>query len=145
MCPKSGYIAGWFFPPGTYRLSTLREAAALGLGLDFPPLPTHKSGGRSRSRPGQSADWPARGRWRKPTPGLDGERTADYTLAPRGEHPTRRAFFSGSMVVCHSTDSLFGGIRGGAPNKWNFAVKIPYLLGQRHLRFRCPSRQNSAP
>ena len=68
------------------------------------------------------------------SPGLDWGRTADYPLVTRGN----TLYKSGKC-------SVNGGVLGVSPNKWNFAVKIPYLLGQRHLRFRCPSRQNSAP
>ena len=37
------------------------------------------------------------------------------------------------------------GIRGCAPNKWNFAVKIPYLLGQRSQRLRCLPYRGHVP
>ena len=37
------------------------------------------------------------------------------------------------------------GIRGYAPNKWNFAVKIPYLLGQRRQRRRCLPYRGRVP
>ena len=68
------------------------------------------------------------------SPGLDGRRTADYPLSQRGN----TLYKSGKR-------SVNGGVLGVSPNKWNFAVKIPYLLGQRHLRLRCPLWQNSAP
>ena len=74
------------------------------------PLPTAESGGRSRSRPGQSADWPARARLRKQSRGLDRERTADYTLTAKGEHPHLKPLFaavpgacSAAFASCHIT------------------------------------------
>jgi len=81
------------------------------------PLPTYKSGGRPRSRSGQSTDWPARGRRRKPTPGLDGGRTADYPLWAGG------TFHFGTILSCCQRWNLpqigvsfrMGGVLGAVP------------------------------
>ena len=54
-------------------------------------------------------------------------------LLPRMEFASNRSKLPGRR-----------GIRGGAPNKWNFAVKIPYLLGQRRCPRRCVSCKNPA-
>lgn len=67
------------------------------------------------------------------SPGLDGGRAADYSFGTRGN-----TLCNGGM---HSTD---GGGLGGSPNKWNFAVKIPYLLGQRRCPRRCVSYKKPA-
>lgn len=67
------------------------------------------------------------------SPGLDGGRAADYSFGTRGN-----TLCKGGM---HSTD---GGGLGGSPNKWNFAVKIPYLLGQRRCPRRCVSYKKPA-
>ena len=114
--------------------SSMPQAADWRLLVCSPPLVTKQSAGRLLSRPGQSADWPARGRLRQQSPGLDGGRTEDYPLVTRGN----TLYKSGAR-------SPSGGVLGVSPNKWNFAVKIPYLLGQRHLRFRCLLWKNSAP
>ena len=97
----------------------------------YPPLVTKQSAGRPLSRSGQSVDWPACGRLRSNRPALTGGRAADYSFGTRGN-----TLCKGGM---RSTD---GGVLGGSPNKWNFAVKIPYLLGQRRCPHRCVSYKN---
>ena len=98
----------------------------------YPPLVTKQSAGRPLSRSGQSADWPARGRLLRNRPALTG---AERRISLWAQGGTRFA-----RAVCAPQTE---GVRG-APNKWNFAVKIPYLLGQRRCPRRCVSCKNPA-
>ena len=109
------------------------KAAVKRLLVRIPPLVTKQSAGRPLSRSGQSVDWPACGRLRSNRPALTGGRAADYSFGTRGN-----TLCKGGM---RSTD---GGGLGGSPNKWNFAVKIPYLLGQRRCPRRCVSYKKPA-
>ena len=71
---------------------------------------TKKSGERPLSRPGQSADWPARGRLRQQSSGLDWGRAADYSL--EGEkHPRWGLYLTGRrgggvLLLCLSASKF---------------------------------------
>lgn len=105
------------FPSRAPCLPTMAKTALRRHGGNVPPLPTPKFDGRPQSRPGQSADWPACGRRRKPTPGLDGGRTANYALWVGGTPPTA-GLFSRSVkgkTCLKSGQFPGGGVLGAVP------------------------------